>query len=141
MENYTLGFIFSQDTFEVLLMHKKRPDWQVGRINGVGGRVEPNEESADCIVREVLEETGVQTQRDNWAYFGVIKSANWQVDLYVMLHYGNTKDFSTVTDEKIEWFKVDDLPDNILENLNWMIPMGMERLKNKEFKNGVVEYV
>lgn len=141
MDTYTLGFIFNQDTSEVLLMHKNRPEFQIGKLNGVGGRIESNENSADCIVREVLEETSKQTQRESWAYFGLIRGANWQVDLYTMLHFGNTDDFSTTTDEKIEWFKINDLPDNILEKLNWMIPMAMEKLKNNDFKNCSVEYV
>lgn len=141
MEKFTLGFVFSQDLSEVLLMQKNRPDWQAGRLNGVGGRIEPNEESIDCIVREVLEETGVQTQRDNWAYFGAIKGASWQVDLYAMLYFGNSGDFFSVTEEKVEWFKVGGLPDNVVEKLDWMVPMAIERLKNKEFRSSVVEYV
>lgn len=141
MKTYTLGFIFSQDLSEVLLMHKNRPDWQVGRLNGVGGKIEVNEESVDCIVREVLEEAGVKTEKESWTYFGEIKSDDWRVDLYTLIYLENSKDFFTATDEKIEWFRVDDLPNNILKNLNWIIPLAMDRLNNKELKSCLVEYV
>lgn len=140
MKTYTVGFIFNQDLSEVLLMHKKRPAWQVGRLNGVGGKIEPNEGSVDCIVREVLEETGAKTQKESWSYFGEIKSDNWRVDLYTLTYLGNTDDFSTTTDEKVEWFRVGDLPDNILENLSWIIPLAIYNLKNKDIKSCSVEY-
>jgi 8-oxo-dGTP diphosphatase len=140
MKTYTLGFVFNQDISEVLLMHKNRPDWQVGKLNGVGGRIESNEESVDCMVREVLEETGVATKKEDWIYFGEIKSDDWRVDLYTLTYIGDIKDFSTTTDEKIEWFKVDDLPDGVLGNLRWMIPLAMDKYMDKDLKSCSVEY-
>ena len=113
----------------------------MGRLNGVGGKIEVNEESVDCIVREVLEETGVKTEKESWTYFGEIKSDDWRVDLYTLIYLENSKDFFTATDEKVEWFRVDDLPNNILKNLNWIIPLAMDRLNNKELKSCLVEYV
>jgi len=121
-------------------MHKNRPDWQMGKVNGVGGKIEANEESTDCIVREVQEETGVQTQVENWAYFGEIHGKKWRVDLYAMLYFEATDNFTSTTDEKIEWFNINDLPDNILDNLNWIIPMAINKIKNKEIMSCSVEY-
>ena len=62
MKGYTVGFIFDPTYTNVLLMHKNRPEWQKGRINGVGGRIESDESSATCVVREVLEETNLKTK-------------------------------------------------------------------------------
>ena len=140
MKTYTLGFIYKREFSEVLLMHKNRPNWQVGKLNGVGGRINPNEESIDCIVREVQEETGVKTEKEDWTYFGEIRSSDWRVDLYALVYIGRGDDFSTTTDEKVEWFRVDSLPDNILKNLRWMIPLAIDRLENDGAINCSVEY-
>ncbi|MEM0912381.1 MAG: hypothetical protein AAGJ37_15510 [Pseudomonadota bacterium] len=40
MQNYTLGFIFDQTLEKVLLVLKKRPAWQAGKLNGVGSKAE-----------------------------------------------------------------------------------------------------
>ena len=55
MKEYVVGFMFSE---EIL---KNKPDWQAGRLNGVGGKVEPNEYPDQAMVREFEEETGVRT--------------------------------------------------------------------------------
>lgn len=141
MKAYTLGFIFNHDLSEVVLMHKNRPDWQVGKLNGVGGKIEPGEESVACIAREVLEETGVETQKADWVYFGEIKADAWRVDLYAFVYFGNVDAFFTTTDEQIEWFEVGNLPDNIIENLKWIIPLAIYKLENRSIKSCLVEYI
>lgn len=140
MKAYTLGFIFNHDLSGVVLMHKNRPDWQAGKLNGVGGKIEPGEESVACIAREVLEETGVDTQKADWVYFGEIKADDWRVDLYTLVYFG-TQMLSTTTDEEVEWFKVGSLPDNIIENLKWIIPLAIYKLENRSIKSCLVEYV
>ena len=56
----TVGFIFSHDLDKVLLISKKRPAWQKGRLNGVGGHLNEEELSALNFIsgwaREVKEE-------------------------------------------------------------------------------------
>ena len=52
MEKFTLGFVFNADLAKVLLVHKQRPDWQSGRINGIGGKIVGDESALNCIVRE-----------------------------------------------------------------------------------------
>ncbi|MBI3630915.1 MAG: NUDIX domain-containing protein [Candidatus Sungbacteria bacterium] len=61
MKNYTLGFIFTPSLGRVLLVHKLNPEWQAGKINGGGGKMEAGENPLTCIVREVREETGLIT--------------------------------------------------------------------------------
>ena len=43
MKKYTLGFIFTPALDKVLLVHKISPEWQAGKINGVGGKIEEGE--------------------------------------------------------------------------------------------------
>lgn len=60
--HYCLGFLFdtlSLSHGSVVLIEKKKPKFQRGKLNGVGGKVEPGETHFDAMIREFKEETGV----------------------------------------------------------------------------------
>ena len=40
MTRYVAGFLVSDDRYYVALIRKKRPAWQEGRLNGIGGHIE-----------------------------------------------------------------------------------------------------
>jgi 8-oxo-dGTP pyrophosphatase MutT (NUDIX family) len=49
---------------EVLLVLKDRPDWQKGRYNLCGGKVEEGETAVECARRELMEEAGIPCLTD-----------------------------------------------------------------------------
>lgn len=57
----TLGFILSPDRKKVLMVHRtyRSDDENLGKYNGVGGHLERGESIADCMMREIREETGL----------------------------------------------------------------------------------
>jgi 8-oxo-dGTP pyrophosphatase MutT (NUDIX family) len=67
MISYVVGIIFDELIDKVLLIRKNRPDWQVGKLNGVGGKIEQDETPNDAMVRECYEECGLLL--DNWVLF------------------------------------------------------------------------
>lgn len=62
---YSAVVMFSDDLEHVLLIHKLKPDWQAGKANFPGGKVEerdfsPNTDAyAFCATRELAEEAGI----------------------------------------------------------------------------------
>ena len=74
----TLGYVLSPDRSEVLMIHRNaRPDDQhLGKYNGLGGKMEPDEDIAACMRREILEEAGITCESMqlrgtlNWPGFG-----------------------------------------------------------------------
>src|SRR5258708_364006 len=38
--NYVCGFMMSYDLMQFLLIRKTHPDWQKGKLNGIGGKIE-----------------------------------------------------------------------------------------------------
>lgn len=58
----TLGYVLSHDGQSVLMVHRNaRPsDHAFGKYNGLGGKVEPGEDIAACLVREIREEAGIK---------------------------------------------------------------------------------
>lgn len=140
MKNYAIGFIFMQDVKQVLLIQKRRPEWQKGKFNGIGGHIEEGETPLDCIVREVFEETTLTIPRDNWVHFGTITNADkTQLSLFCCIYQGKPEDAKTNTDEEVSWIDVRALPEQMMSNLRWLIPLAIDVLQNKEVKNIQVE--
>jgi 8-oxo-dGTP diphosphatase len=74
----TLGYVLSGDRERVLLIHRnKRPDdVHLGYYNGLGGKVEPDEDVASGMRREIAEEAGITVTEQvlrgtiSWPGFG-----------------------------------------------------------------------
>ncbi|KAI5950308.1 hypothetical protein CANMA_005363, partial [Candida margitis] len=56
--SFTLGFIRCRENNKVLMLNRNKAPW-MGKWNGVGGKINPNETPLDCIIREAQEETGL----------------------------------------------------------------------------------
>jgi 8-oxo-dGTP diphosphatase len=131
MKLYTVSFIFTPDFSQVLLVHKLAPEWQIGKLNGVGGKIEEGETPLACIVREVKEETNLDTDSSSWIHVGAMSGTSWHLELFTYIYEGSTRDAITAGKEKIEWFSVDDLPDSVIFNLKWLIPLCIELIRNR----------
>jgi 8-oxo-dGTP diphosphatase len=61
----TLGYILSPDGSEVLMIHrnKRLDDLHFGKYNGLGGRLEANEDIVSGMRREILEESNLVAER------------------------------------------------------------------------------
>jgi 8-oxo-dGTP diphosphatase len=59
-KRYVVGFYmgFGDDPL-IALIQKKRPKWQEGKFNGIGGHVEETETPFEAMVREFREEAGL----------------------------------------------------------------------------------
>ena len=57
----TLGYVLSEDRQSVLMVYRNaRPsDHAYGKYNGLGGKMEPGEDLATCMAREIAEEAGI----------------------------------------------------------------------------------
>jgi len=61
LNHYVISWVRKANpTNHVLLILKDRPDWQKGRLNLPGGKVEEGETPAQAAVRELKEETGYE---------------------------------------------------------------------------------
>jgi 8-oxo-dGTP diphosphatase len=58
----TLGYVLSADGRQVLLIYRnQRPsDPHYGKYNGLGGKLEPDEDIVACLYREINEEAGIE---------------------------------------------------------------------------------
>lgn len=116
VKKYVVGFLFDKSG-NVALIHKNRPDWQRGRLNGIGGHIEIDEAPQEAMNREFKEEAGADL---SWRQFCEVKGDSYKLFCFV------SKDeamIQTMTDEKVGWYNPRNLPDNALPNLLWLLPM------------------
>jgi 8-oxo-dGTP diphosphatase len=79
-----LGYVLAPDREQVLLVHRtaRAHDDHLGKYNGLGGKMEPDEDVLSCMRREAREEAGIECLSlrlrgtINWTNFGP-KGENW----------------------------------------------------------------
>lgn len=125
--NFVVGFMTND--FDVLLIQKKRPDWQAGKLNGVGGRVKIGERPILAMRREFAEETGARTVEEDWKLRIVLVNHS----VIVRFFWSHKLDLfnnviSQTTDEKPVLLKHEHVAiDKVIANLKWIIPLCMDR--------------
>ena len=124
MKRYVVGFLFVNAW--VLLLHKKRPAWQAGKLNGPGGKVEPDETFEHAMAREFGEEVGYPVV--GWEHFATLRAvedgAPYEVAFFRAERSRTDGVIQTIKyDEWPEWFQVNHLPDEVVPNLHFLIPM------------------
>jgi len=126
--HFVLGFVFSPRN-EVLLIRKNRPAWQAGKLNGIGGHIEPDEIPVQAMSREFFEETGLSLAWGHWLHkiWLVCPLENWVVWVFAALSNNQIwfDSHESCTDEVVLPVSVFAVPtiDLCIKNLHWMIPM------------------
>ena len=127
--NYVCAFVMDHDK-NILLIRKKKPDWQAGYLNGVGGKIEFGETIREAMNREFFEETGITIEKHNWTYVCELVNSN----------YGNSKvtfftakldkfDCQNKTDEELELINYEVITQyNLMPNLKALIELTLLRL-------------
>jgi 8-oxo-dGTP diphosphatase len=125
MQEYVAGFLFSEDKTRVALIQKRQPAWQAGRLNGIGGKIEADETALEAMVREFAEETGVTTTVAIWQPFVLIEGEGFCVHFFFGVS-DLVEHVRTVEAEEVAIYSVDPLPEKVLHNLRWLIPMALD---------------
>ena len=119
MTQYVVGFLRGDNLARVVLIEKCRPEWQKGRLNGVGVHIEADETPLSSMQREFREETGLAIE--DWELGVVMTGPTWQV--YFFSAWGPGQDARTKTDETVRHVSCFPLPLNVIPNLHWLIPL------------------
>lgn len=102
--NYCLGFLTNPEATHVLLMEKRRPAWQAGRLNGIGGKLEGDETGVEAMERECQEETGLAVS--GWTSMGSIAFEGGTV--FVFRGVVDLSLARSTTDEQVRVVKLDE---------------------------------
>src|ERR1700691_1852233 len=122
---YVVGFLFDPDRRDVLLIQKTLPAWQVGRLNGIGGHIDPHEKPLDAMAREFAEEAGVSGL--SWEPVSILSGDQFCVHFFAAFDASIYKAW-TVTDEKVLVERVAGLCRRpLLPNLALMIALALDQ--------------
>ena len=159
MLKYTLAYFITltPSGYALILGHQKRGLWE-GYYNGFGGKVEKNEASDVCILREVYEETGIHIPEKNLEWVAQINfihnhqpNLDCQLTVYFMPIAGiviqnpaitNYKHYSLVLKETADMipaiFPFDAIPYNRMPptDVHWL-PKALDNYQKKGYTEHV----
>lgn len=126
----TLGYVFSPDRRKVLLVHRnaRAGDAHLGKYNGLGGKLEPNEDIVTGIRREIREEAGIEcgdvqlAGTVSWPGFGK-NGEDWFGFLFRIFDFTGTPAKSN-SEGTLDWFeleRVTELP--LWDGDRWFLPI------------------
>lgn len=101
IKQFVCGFLFNRNCKRVCLIRKNRPIWQAGKLNGVGGSIEPGETGPMAMAREFFEETGVHTLPLDWIPVTDLYFKGIVVQMYAFSSQIVYDAVRTNTDEKV----------------------------------------
>lgn len=138
-QSYVVGFLYNSNKTQVILVKKTKPKWQKSRLNGIGGKVELNENSTAAMVREFREGTGVITNTTDWTPFC---NYYWEEGFVKFFYAVNESYFikvRTTTGEEVGPYYLSDIINHgHIYNLNWLIPLSLDPSLNFS-KNGTIQ--
>jgi 8-oxo-dGTP diphosphatase len=111
----TLGYVYSEDRQRVLMIHRnaRGDDHHLGKYNGLGGKLEANEDAATGMRREIREEAGIECLDLNlrgtmsWPGFGK-RGEDWFGFLFVVTRFSGTP-LERNPEGALEWVAVNEV--------------------------------
>jgi 8-oxo-dGTP diphosphatase len=109
----TLGYVLSPDRSRVLLVHRnaRADDQHLGKYNGLGGKIERDEDVVAGMRREIMEEAGIgceaMTLRGtvSWPGFGR-NGEDWLGFVFLITGYSGNPHASNA-EGTLEWVEID----------------------------------
>lgn len=126
---------------KILLSLRKNTGWMDGCYGLPSGHVEESETLKSALVREVKEEIGLDIDETTLTFYHVMhrnKKAvgdRDHVDFYFKVEYWTGEPINTEPTkcDSIQWFDLDDLPDNIVPNVKVAMQYYRSKLIFSEF--------
>jgi 8-oxo-dGTP diphosphatase len=112
----TLGYVFSPDGRQVLMIHRNaRPgDPHLGKYNGLGGKLDPGEDVVAGLRREIREEAGIECEHVrlagtiSWPGFGK-HGEDWFGFIFRVEKYAGTI-IPSNPEGTLEWVELERVP-------------------------------
>ena len=113
----TLGYVLSPDGRRVLMIHRnaRAQDHHLGKYNGLGGKLEPDEDVLAGMRREILEEAGIHCTAlslrgtISWPGFGK-QGEDWLGFLFLITAYEGAP-LQSNPEGALEWVERERLPE------------------------------
>ncbi|GAB1443660.1 8-oxo-dGTP diphosphatase [Ignavibacteriales bacterium] len=115
MKLATLCYVRDAKNLTTLMLHrvKKENDMHEGKWNGLGGKFEEGETPEECVIREVLEESGLSITNPKLQGFITFPAFDQFEDWYVFVFTADqfTGELIDSPEGNLEWIQNDKLMD------------------------------
>lgn len=141
----TLAYVMSPDGQEALLIHRnsRDDDHHLGKYNGLGGKLEPDEDIIAGLKREIREEAGIECVEIelrgtiSWPGFGK-QGEDWFGFIFKVTKFNGTP-FTENPEGTLAWVPVEDILDLPLwEGDKYFLPLVFKH--NPRQFHGVMPY-
>ncbi len=127
MKHYVLGFVFNKSKTKVLLIEKKRPEWQAEHWNGIGGKYKGSDENPLAAMhRESEEETG---EVYDWLHCVTFVCPGGTVFVFRAISKHEEIMFEILEDEQLRDFWLSKLPEKMIADSKWLIPVCLSNIQ------------
>lgn len=145
MQQYVLGFLFNKSLRKLVLIKKLTPIWQKGFLNGVGGKIQKNENFYEAMTREFEEETGLHFSA--WVRYVELGreengESDYKVHCFFGVYDGDEIPVHSTTEEQVKVVTINSFSGNpctfmdmeaCIPNLSWLIPLALDKIKRYSF--------
>lgn len=132
LRQFVVGFAFTSNRQEVALIKKARSrsgfEWMIGKLNGIGGKIQEKENPFIAMSREFFEEAGLVTCPLEWKWCGKFIGDDYEVMVFSTFT-DDVKKANTCSEEgEIHLVRVADITElPTIANLDWLIPLVLKR--------------
>lgn len=121
---YVAGFLFDDQRHVALIRKLAGPSCLLGKLNAIGGKIEPGEHPHEAMAREFAEETGLHVS--DWIKVVVLSGPGFEVTFFRAF---TTPEFlsevRTMEKEPVAVYSTDPLPQDVVPNVRWLVPMAL----------------
>lgn len=127
--NYVLIGVFAKSS--VLLVLKNKPSWQKNFFNLVGGKIEDGEKPLEAAIRELKEETGIESQE--LKLMGMIEDTGFKIYCYNLNLISPVELSPRLEEEELfGWYNWEEYSKDqrLIPNLRVIIPLMLSGVEN-----------
>ncbi len=122
---------------KVLLGRRFNTGWQDGNYGLPSGHLEENETVIGALLRETKEETGVDVKTEDAQFVHVMHRKSIYVDFFFLAKKwsGDPKIMEKDKCDDMQWFPLNNLPENIVPSVKFAIENYQKELSFSEFQS------
>ena len=122
---------------KILLLRRFNTGWQDGNYGLPSGYLEADENLIEATLREMEEEVGVKSKKEDVEFVHTMHRKSVYVDFYFLVKNweGEVQNMEIDKCDDLSWFNLDSLPENIIPSVKLAIENYQKGIKFSEFQS------